>query len=230
MPTLWKSPLPDIDATPALLHDEILGTARHWPQRIAVTDAGNGRRLTYGALDVAIRWMAGGLRLRGAQRGDVVALVAGTSPDYAIALYAALAAGLVVAPINPMHTPRELVGAMRRVGARYVLADPAALPAAAEAASSCGVEAVLTLSPGEGAASTPSTMAAEPLPPQDGDPHATALLFNTSGTVGCPRAPPTPTPARSPGNASSTQGSCSSRPMTSCPGCCCYRISWARSC
>lgn len=45
----WRSELPDIDATPALL-EEILGRAQRWPERPAVVDADSGQSLTYGGL------------------------------------------------------------------------------------------------------------------------------------------------------------------------------------
>jgi non-ribosomal peptide synthetase component E (peptide arylation enzyme) len=55
---VWRSPLPDVDPTPALFHEEVLAGAARWPERVAVVDAAGGRSLTYGQLVDGARYLA----------------------------------------------------------------------------------------------------------------------------------------------------------------------------
>src|SRR4051794_22611159 len=98
--------------------DEVLGRAAAQPARTALIGPA-GRTLTFGQLADGARRVAGGLAERGVGRGDVVALVADNSPDYAVALYGALAAGATVASANP-----GLTGARAGPLARRLLGPP----------------------------------------------------------------------------------------------------------
>ena len=124
--TLWRSPFPDVDTAPALVHEEVLGGAA--PGRVAVVDAATGASLTYAALlDRATR-LAGGLRRAGARRGDVLSVVASNGTDFPIVAHGALLAGLTLAPASRLLTARELTAFLRQIGARYVVAGTAAMP------------------------------------------------------------------------------------------------------
>src|SRR3954468_21406900 len=102
---------------------EILEVAAATPARLALVDAETGRSLTFGQLADGVRRVAGGLAARGIGRGDVVALVAGNSPEYAVALYGALAAGAAVASANPQLTGGELARFFAAARPRLVVAD-----------------------------------------------------------------------------------------------------------
>jgi hypothetical protein len=39
---VWHSPYPPVDRSPGLLHQEVIGRARGWPGRPALTDAATG--------------------------------------------------------------------------------------------------------------------------------------------------------------------------------------------
>src|SRR5262245_6663860 len=85
-------------------HDVLSG---HDPLSPALIDAHSGRTLAFGQLADGARRVAAGLAGRGLARGDVVALVAGNTPDFAVVLYGALAAGCTVALSNPLLTEGE---------------------------------------------------------------------------------------------------------------------------
>jgi acyl-CoA synthetase (AMP-forming)/AMP-acid ligase II len=175
--TLWRSPFPDLDTAPAMVHDEVLGGAA--PGRVAVVDAATGASLTYAALlDRATR-LAGGLRRAGARRGDVLSIVASNGTDFPIVAQGVLLAGLTLAPASPLLTARELTAFLRQTGARYVVADAAAMPKAAEAAEAAGAEALFGVS---------SLPVGEPIAPDPHDPRATAFLYSSSGTTGLPKS------------------------------------------
>jgi len=174
--THWRSTQPALDTTPALLHDEVLGAAGRWPERIAVIDAATGCSLRYGELVVRAARFAGGLREHGARPGDVLSVVASNGPDFPVAAQGTLLAGLTLAPASPLLTARELAAFLRQTGARYVIADAGAREKATAAARAVGLE-VLGWAP-----------AGEPLAERGGDPSATAMLFSSSGTTGLPKS------------------------------------------
>ena len=118
---------------------------RRWPDRVALVDAATGGSATYGEIVDGARRLAGGLRAGGARDGDVLALVAGNGVGFPIVAHGALLAGLALAPASPLLTARELGAFLRQTGARYVVADAAAMPKVREAAAAAGTEALLAL-------------------------------------------------------------------------------------
>jgi acyl-CoA synthetase (AMP-forming)/AMP-acid ligase II len=177
--TVWRNRDCDLDLEPGLLHEEALGGAERWADRVAVRDAASGAAIAYGDLADRVRGFAAGLRARGARRGDVLTLVASNGPGFPVAMHGTLAAGLTLAPASPLLTAHELGTFLRQVGARFLVADAGALPTAAQVARAAGVEVVLALE------SRPAT---EPSAPEAVDPRAIALLMSSSGTSGLPKS------------------------------------------
>jgi len=56
------------------------------------------------------------------KKGDRVAIYLPNSPQFAIAYYGALKAGAVIAPVNPIYTPRELEFILQDSGAETIVA------------------------------------------------------------------------------------------------------------
>lgn len=177
--TVWRNAQRELDPTPALLHEEALGGAGRWPERVAVIDAATGGSITYAEIADGARSFAAGLRDRGARPGDVLAFVAANGIDFGVAAHGTLSAGLTLAPATPLLTARQLGAFLRQVRARYVVADARALPTAGEAARAADVEAVFAL------ASLPG---GEGVAPAAGDPRSIALLMSSSGTTGLPKS------------------------------------------
>ena len=178
MSHVWQSSHP-FDPARATLHEEVLGGAPRWRDRVALIDAVTGRSATYGEIAERARRLAGGLRAGGARDGDVLALVASNGIGFAIVAHGALLAGLALAPASSLLTARELAAFLRQTGARYVVADGAAMPKVREAAAAAGTEALLALG---------ALPAGDPILPGGGDPEAIALLLSTSGTSGLPKS------------------------------------------
>lgn len=64
--------------------------------------------VTYGELDAAVSKFANGLKKLGLEKGDHIALLLGNSPQFIIALYGAMRAGISTIPVNPIYTPNEI--------------------------------------------------------------------------------------------------------------------------
>ena len=122
---LWQSTFPPFPPTPALLDEEVL-EAGHDPLAPAVIDARTGRTVAFGQLADGARRVSAALAGRGLERGDVVALVAGNTPDFAVVLYGALGAGCAVLLLNPGLTAGEQERQFAISGPRLVTSDPAA--------------------------------------------------------------------------------------------------------
>jgi len=83
------------------LSESVLAQASDRGAKPALVDASSERALSYAGLAAEVGTLAGGLAAKGVQPGDVVALCAPNSIEFAVALYAATSAGATVATVNP---------------------------------------------------------------------------------------------------------------------------------
>ena len=81
-----------------------------------------GRRISWRGLDDLSEAAAAGLVSLGVRRGDRVALILPTCPQWVIGQFAIWKAGGVVAALNPIYTEHELGGLLRTFGARFAIA------------------------------------------------------------------------------------------------------------
>jgi long-chain acyl-CoA synthetase len=102
---------------PHLIH--VHATER--PQHLALVQ--DDRRYTFTELDAAMDRFAASLQRDGFQRGDVIAICANTSPEYAIAYLGALRAGVTVAPLAPSSTADGLATMLADADAKLFFLD-----------------------------------------------------------------------------------------------------------
>jgi acyl-CoA synthetase (AMP-forming)/AMP-acid ligase II len=178
---IFTSPYPDIEIPDVTLTDFVFEHSADYGDKPALIDGPTGRSYSHAQTAEAIGSAAGILARRGIERGDVVALYAPNSPEYAIAFHAVVALGAVCTTINPVYTVDELAFQLEHAGAGALLAGPDALDRAREAAGRAGVEEVRVLDelldgdPGDGAPDTPA------------DPEDLVALPYSSGTTGLPK-------------------------------------------
>jgi long-chain acyl-CoA synthetase len=145
------------DVLPANLVHMLRASVERRGTAEAVAETGGGPRLSYAELwDRAAR-VAGGLRARGVQRGDRVAIRLANGIDWVLAFFGAVLADAIVVPVNTRFTDEEAGYVITDSGARYVFAPGAALP--------------------DG----------DPLVVGDQGPADPAAIFYTSGTTGFPK-------------------------------------------
>ena len=155
----------------------------------ALVDGPTGRTLSYRQLAEAVRRVAAGLAARGFGKGDVLALSSPNLPEYAVAMYGAMAAGGVVTGASPLLTAGELAGQLADAGASVLVTVPPFLDTAREAADRAGVPEVLVFGEAEGAIPFASLLTAGGAPPDVRiDPaNDLAALPYSSGTTGLPK-------------------------------------------
>ena len=80
-----------------------------------------GKSMSYGELDTLSRAFGAWLQQAGFRKGDRIAIMLPNSPQYPIALFGALRAGLIVVNTNPLYTAPELEHQLTDSGATAIV-------------------------------------------------------------------------------------------------------------
>ncbi|HMI23002.1 MAG TPA: AMP-binding protein, partial [Streptosporangiaceae bacterium] len=99
----------------------VLGAAFRRGSKPALVDAATGQEVSYGDLADAVREVGAGLSARGLRPGDVLALCAQNSIEFAVAWFAAASIGAIVTTVNPQYTGDEIARQLRQTGARWLV-------------------------------------------------------------------------------------------------------------
>ena len=176
---VWRSAYEPIETGEETFHATIAATAREMGDHVALIDGPSRATISYAELASRIERAAAGLAARGLRPGDVLALWAPNSPEWAIAALGAMAAGATVTGVSPVAVERELAGQLMDSEASILATVPARLPAAREVAATAGAREVVALGEIEGDGPAPE-VALDPT-------RAVALLPYSSGTTGLPK-------------------------------------------
>jgi long-chain acyl-CoA synthetase len=178
-----------LDQDFGLIADLVHAYAQERPHHPAVVQ--EGRVLAYGALDTLMDRVAASLQRDAVQPGEVIAICAASSMEYAAIFLGALRAGVAVAPLAPSSTPQALATMLADCRARIFFLDGAVAAALArqdlpadlrrvaveESAQSSGVQALR------------EWLAAADAKPRSVhiDPAAPFNIIYSSGTTGTPK-------------------------------------------
>src|SRR6476660_3431873 len=100
---VFHSPWPSLEPYALLSVPELIAaTVERIPDKPALMTA-EGQAYTYGDFWTGVRGMARALQDEGVRKGDVVAIYAPNSVEYAVALHGALMAGATVTTLNPLY-------------------------------------------------------------------------------------------------------------------------------
>lgn len=148
--------------------------AERFADRPCVTDLDRGTSHTYAEVAARAAATAGALRARGLRPGDRVAVLLHNGQDYVDVFLGAIAAGLLVVPLNVRLTTEDYRHMLTDSGSRVLVTSPDFLD---RLPTVDGLEVVV---PGT---LPPTTL--RPVPARDTD---VATLMYTSGTTGSPKA------------------------------------------
>jgi long-chain acyl-CoA synthetase len=126
----------DFHALPELLRMH----AAERPGRDALIQ--DDRRLTYAEFDAMADRAAAALQREGLVSGDVVAVCAATSIEYAVIFLGALRAGVAVSPLAPSSTAQSLAGMVVDCGAKIFFTDSAVAAQLDEAGVAIDIDTV----------------------------------------------------------------------------------------
>ena len=148
--------------------------------------------MTYAQLDAASTRCAAGLRARGLRRGAVVAVQVPNLPEFVIAWFGILKAGMAMVPLNPLLKGPEIAYHLRDSGSVLLVTFVGFLDEAVRGGGDTPM--IVVPQPGsqlpEGLTPFASLLATDPDPddeiaPTDAD--DTACIIYTSGTTGKPK-------------------------------------------
>jgi long-chain acyl-CoA synthetase len=136
--------------------------------------------------------MAHAFRALAAEPGDRVAVVLGNIVEFAISYFGALRAGLVVVPVNPAYTAREISHLLSDSGAHIAVIAPSYVPVVMQARGSApALELVLVTGGHTQSGTLELAELLEQAPAEPAEPVGSgedlAVLLYTSGTTGAPK-------------------------------------------
>jgi len=168
----------------------VLCAANRRGSKRALVDAATGQEISYAGLAGAVREIGAGLSARGVRPGDVLALCAPNSIEFAVAWFAAASIGAIVTTVNPQCTRDEIVRQLRQTGARWLVttAGSAGQKLRGITAETAVTETIVTGDHAAGTIPFWSLRAAAHAPTGPVSASDVALLPTSSGTTGLPKS------------------------------------------
>lgn len=166
---------------PSVVH-MLAESARTHPDKEAIVC--DGERLDYAQYASAVGQFAAELAGYGVGGGRI-AIVMPNSADFAIALFAGLAAGAQTSALNPLYTEHELGEILEDCRPEVILAAPEVMAKIASIAERLGLRPAIAIGPGARRLTTVPADGAPGLPLPD--PDSLGILQYTGGTTGKPK-------------------------------------------
>ena len=132
---------PSLEYADGTLVDYLRHHAKERPQATALIF--KDRRLTWKELDEQSDACAAGLASLGVRRGERVAIILPSCPQWVIAQFALWKLGAVVLALNPIYTEHELTGLLRDGGARIAIAMTRVYPRVKAVQSQTALERIV---------------------------------------------------------------------------------------
>ena len=184
---VFASPLPPVDIPDVAVSTLVLAKAASTPDAVALIDGTSGATLTFAELADAVHRHAGGLAAAGVGPGTCVALMAPTSPEFAIVFHAVAVCGASITTVNPTYTAGELRHQLEDARATLLVTVPATLETAVSACEGTRVDEIVTIGEAAGHRSLEAMMG-EPIEQVALDAAETVVVLPySSGTTGLPK-------------------------------------------
>ncbi len=117
--------------------DAVEAAGRKFPNKPAFIAAHDGKSYTFAEIIRTAAGFSNYLVKRGYQKGERLAIVAPNSPEYVVAVFGALRAGLTITTMNPLYREREIAHQLRDSEARGVVAFSTVRPTVDLAVPEC---------------------------------------------------------------------------------------------
>ena len=184
---VFTSPLPGLDLPAVPVSSLVLRRAAAAPDAVAMIDGTDGRATTFGELADRVHRLAGGLATEGVGPGTCVALMAPTSPEFAILFHAVAVRGATITTVNPTYAAGELRHQLEDARASLLVAAAGCLEVARAGAAGTAVREVLSIGEAEGHRPLDALLA-EPVEQTALDVgESVVALPYSSGTTGLPK-------------------------------------------
>ncbi len=142
------------------------------------------QEFSYGKIREISQRQAEGLRKKGLQKSDRVALLCPNRPEFIFTYYGAMAAGMVIVPINVLLQGPEVEFIINNCGAKILVYDPVFAPIVSVIQDNCStLEHKIEI----GSPSYQELLAAEEAPFTQVAAEEAAGIIYTSGTTGHPK-------------------------------------------
>jgi len=178
------------DAHNLFLHDLVLSSCRRNPNKTALVDTSNGRRLTYAEYGETVQSLARGFIATGIKPGEVIAIFLANSWEFCTSFHAATLAGAIPTLLNPTYRDREVRFQLENSGAVLLITDGGNLEGINLAGLPKLRRVYTTRQPATGAEPFASLLksvtAAYPKPDRSSERTLAALPYS-SGTTGLPK-------------------------------------------
>lgn len=184
-----QSPYDDVALAHVPLTEYVLEGVTGRACKPAIIDGTTGRVMRYAELATSVRRAAAGLVAHGVAKGDVLALCSPNCPEFAIAYYAALAAGALVTTVNPLAPSADATRQLTHSGAGWLVTTAALFEGhGREVAAAAGVRETFVFGTADGATPFASLAGTEhPARLPVVRPDDSAVLLYSSGTTGLPK-------------------------------------------
>ena len=195
---IFRSKLKSQDYPKVPLGDVVFAKVRDGriaPDALAAINGDTHETVTFEAMQRDIAGLAGGLHKLGVESGEVVAVIAPNSPQFAIAFHAVLRLAATVTTVNPVYTATEIADQLNDCKPKVAFTVAACLPALLEAAGSVAIDTIILLDEPTDTdlPDTPRCLRLgevmdEPVPQTELSPNDNiAVLPYSSGTTGKPK-------------------------------------------
>lgn len=173
------------------LGDVLDAHVRQRPDKLALAGV-NGHTVTFGQMNQRINRLYHGLRARGVQTGDRVAILSYNRPEY-LEVFGLSKAGLVIVPLNWRLAAAELLRLLSHSGARVLVAEASFVPLVETLRKQLpGLEVLVVLDDGADATGwlpyeSLAVQGNDVEPPVRSRPQDVLCIVYTSGTTGAPK-------------------------------------------
>ncbi len=173
----------------ATLHDSLFGTARRFPDRVAVCS--QAEEMTFEAFALRVEHLGGALESLGLKKGDRISLISRNRADYLTYHFATSMMGIVLHVMNTRHVTREWLWAMNDAGSSALIVDETHAHAIADLRAGCtGLRFVAGIGTVSGADHATDALVDAGRTPRQRPriaPDDPVMLIYTSGTTGLPK-------------------------------------------